>query len=167
MVNSDFLWRKAMEYDFSVYLLSSKFLNDYPSSQYPELMDKQGRPYNCLLIDTHSDYYICIPYRSYINHKNAFFFKGTKRSQRTKSGLDYSKLVLIKDSAYLDTKQAIVDQDEYNETVIHLPTIVSEVNHYINTYVAHTNGTAVLHQQEYKRKYQFSTLPYFHDILNI
>ena len=43
-------------------------------------------------------------------------FKGTQRSKRTKSGLDYSKLVLIKDNEYLDNKKAIVDKDEFNET---------------------------------------------------
>lgn len=41
-----------MEYDVDVYLLSSKFINDYPLSKYPELMYKHGRPYSCLLIDT-------------------------------------------------------------------------------------------------------------------
>ena len=64
-----------MEYDYDIYLLSQKFMNDYPLSKYPELMYKFGRPYNCLLIDTHYDYFICVPYRSYINHKNAFMFK--------------------------------------------------------------------------------------------
>jgi len=50
-----------MDYDFEVNLLSAKFLNSYPDTLYPELMHKQGRPYSCLLIDTHQDYLICIP----------------------------------------------------------------------------------------------------------
>lgn len=156
-----------MEYDYDIYLLSQKFMNDYPLSKYPELMYKFGRPYNCLLIDTHYDYFICVPYRSYINHKNAFMFKGTQRSKRTKSGLDYSKLVLIKDNEYLDNKKAIVDKDEFNETIKHLARIVKEVNEYIDTYVSHVHGTKTLHPREYKRRYRFSTLPYFHDILKI
>ena len=154
-----------MEYDVDVYLLSSKFINDYPLSNYPELMYKAGRPYSCLLIDTHEEYFICIPYRSSIKHKNAFMFNGTQRSRRTRSGLDYSKLVLIKNSDYLDTRKAIVNQDEYKETMIHLPIIVSEVNKYINSYISHIDGSNVLHPKEYARRYQFSTLPYFHDIL--
>lgn len=156
-----------MEYDCDIYLLSPKYIKDYPLAKYPELMYKQGRPYNCLLIDTHYDYFICVPYRSYINHQNAFLFKGTERSKRTKSGLDYSKLVLIKDDEYLDTKKAIIDRDEYKETIKHLPRIVKEVEDYITTYVSHVDGTMPLHPKEYARKYQFSTLPYFHDILKI
>ena len=49
-----------MEYDYDIYLLSQKFMNDYPFLKYPELMYKSGRPYNCLLIDTHYDYFICV-----------------------------------------------------------------------------------------------------------
>lgn len=105
-----------LEFDSKVYLLSSRFANDYPLSLYPELMYKQGRPYTCLLIETHDDYFICVPFRSSINHKNAFLFKGTARSLKSHSGLDYSKTVIIRDSEYIDsTTPAIVDQDEYRE----------------------------------------------------
>lgn len=69
-----------LEFDSKVYLLSSRFANDYPLSLYPELMYKQGRPYTCLLIETHDDYFICVPFRSSINHKNAFLFKGTQHT---------------------------------------------------------------------------------------
>ena len=62
------------EYNFQVYLLSQKFTTDYPLSQYPELMYKQGRPYTCLLIETHDNYFLCVPFRSSINHKNAYHF---------------------------------------------------------------------------------------------
>lgn len=65
-----------MNYLSQVYLLSAKFVQDYPSSAYPELLHKPGRPYTCLLIDTHDGFFICVPFRSSINHKYAFFFKG-------------------------------------------------------------------------------------------
>lgn len=157
-----------MEYDADIYLLSDQFAQAYPNSTYPELMQKKGRPYSCLLIDTHSDYFICIPYRSSINHKNAFLFKGTKRSQQTKSGLDYSKMVLIQNGDYLDSvSKPVIDQDEYKETIKNLPKIVQEVIRYIDQYKNHANGTSPLHPREYSRKYQFASLPYFHDILGI
>ena len=76
-------------------------------------------------------------------------------------------MVLIKDDEYLDTKKAIIDRDEYKETIKHLPRIVKEVDDYITTYVSHVDGTMPLHPKEYARKYRFSTLPYFHDILKI
>ncbi len=157
-----------MEYDSVLSLLSSKFIQDYPLSTYPELMYKLGRPYTCLLIESHADYFICVPFRSYISHKNAFLFTDTIRSKQTRSGLDYSKIVLIKDTAYLDTDSAaIVDQDEYTEMIKNLPDIVKKVNDYVNTYTDHVKGTVLLHPKAFLRKYQYSTLPYFHDILRI
>lgn len=105
-----------MEFDHAIYLLSSEFITDYPPVKYPELMQKEGRPYTCLLIDSHDGYFICVPFRSSIHHKNAFFFKGTARSMRTQSGLDYSKIALVNESRYIDsTKPAIVDSDEYHD----------------------------------------------------
>lgn len=156
-----------MDYLNEIYLLSQKFINDYPLTKFPELMYKHGRPYNCLLIETQDDYFICVPYRSNIHHKNAFMFKNTQRSMQKKSGLDYSKIVLIKDHDYLDNTRAVVDQDEYKETVTHLPIIVSDVIDYVLKYKNHVNGTAPLHPKEFERKYKFSTLPYFHDVLEI
>lgn len=156
-----------MKYEIDIYLLSSNFINDYPSNQYPELMYKQGRPYSCLLIETNEDYFVCVPFRSAISHKNAFLFQDTKRSIRTKSGLDYSKIVLIKNTDYLDDKKAIVDQDEYNETMRNLPIIVSEVHNYLTTYINHVSGNAPIHPEEFSRKYKFSTLRYFHDIMEL
>lgn len=157
-----------MDYLSQVYLLSSQFIQDYPASTYPELMHKQGRPYTCLLIDSHDGYFICVPFRSSINHRNAYFFKGTARSQRTKSGLDYSKIVIISDPAYIDSSTAaVVDQDEYNEMMTNLPQIVKEALSYVDTYIAHINGTALLHPKQFARQYGFTTLAYFHDIMGI
>lgn len=108
-------WKK-MEYESELSLLSSKFTQDYPPAVYPELLHKHGRPYTCLLIESHDDYFICVPFRSSIGHKNAFLFTDTVRSKKTKSGLDYSKIAIIKDTNYFDSNTAaIVDQDKYAE----------------------------------------------------
>ena len=48
-----------------------------------------------------------------------------------------------------------------------LARIVKEVNEYIDTYVSHVHGTKTLHPIEYERRYRYSILPYFHDILKI
>ena len=156
-----------MKFDVDIYQLSTKFMADYPISDYPELMYKQGRPYSCLLIDTHSDYFICVPYRSSIRHNNAYMFAGTQRSRKTQSGLDYTKIVIIRDGEYLDSVKAVVDQDEYKETILHIQTIVYEVRDYVDTYIRHASGVSRIHKREYERRYRFSTLPYFHDIMGI
>lgn len=154
-----------MEYSSELSLLSEKFIHDYPHSKYPELMYKSGRPYTCLLIDSHNDYYICVPFRSSIRHKNAFMFTATARS---KSGLDYSKIAVINNVTYFDfTTKAIVDSDEYSELIKNLPIIAGEVVEYVDTYIKHINGTALLHPRAFARKYQYSTLPYFHDIMKL
>ena len=56
--------------------LTEDFINDYPKAKYPELMNKLGCPYSCLLVDTKKNYFICIPFRSHISHKNSFMFHG-------------------------------------------------------------------------------------------
>lgn len=157
-----------MDYLSQVYLLSTKFVQDYPASTYPELMHKMGRPYTCLLINTHEDYFICVPFRSFITHKNAFLFKGTTRSQRTQSGLDYSKIVIISNPDYIDSSTpAVVDQDEYNEMMSHLSQIVKEAVSYVDTYINHVNGSSPLHPRQFARQYGYTTLAYFHDILRL
>ncbi|MBQ8133091.1 MAG: hypothetical protein IJ192_01560 [Clostridia bacterium] len=157
-----------MEYDIDVYLLSAKFALDYPKTEYPELMLKNGRPYSCLIIDMHEDYFICIPFRSHISHDNAYIFHETIRSRHTRSGLDYSKVVLIKDNDYIDSSRTVVvDQDEFTEAQRNMERIVSDITEYIDNYINHISGSTVLHPREFNRKYKFSTLKYFHDILKL
>ena len=156
-----------MDYDVEVMQLSQDFWNAYPPNKYPELLQKQGRPYNCLLVDTHQDYFICIPFRSTISHRNAYLFRGTQRSQRTRSGLDYQKAVLIRDNTYLSNNPAIVDQDEYKEAMMNMDKIVEKSTKYIERYVAHANGAKPMHPRAFNRDYGYSTLPYFHDVLGL
>lgn len=156
-----------MEYDVDIRLLSQKFARDYPWEAFPELMTKLGRPYTCLLIDTHEDYFICVPFRSSILHNNAYIFKHTKRSQRSRSGLDYTKMVLIKDSEYIDDKHAIIDRDEYVEAMRNMRKIVRDVHKYISDYCAHVRGEKKLAERDFARRYKYSTLPYFHAILGL
>lgn len=111
------------EYDYQVLTLTDKFYNDYPPSSYPEIAHKNTRPYNCLLIQSKYGYFICIPYRSHINHKYAFRFRTSQRSRKSKSGLDYSKIIIITNSDYIRENDAIVDKDEYNETVSNIELI--------------------------------------------
>lgn len=80
----------------TVYSLSQAFYAKYPNPPYKEILDKPARPYCCIVVDCDRDYLICIPYRSNINHKYAYKFKNSARSRRTKSGLDYSKCVIIR-----------------------------------------------------------------------
>lgn len=156
-----------MDLDVDIRPLSHKFYTAYPQSEYPELMRKEGRPYTCLIIDSHDDYLICIPFRSSISHNEAFLFSGTRRAEHTRSGLDYKKLVLIKDSSFVSNSPAIVDDDEYTMVINNIDRISNDVCAYIQNYISHLTGAKKLHPREFSRRYRFSTLPYFHDILDI
>ena len=124
-----------MEFDYQIYKLSRLFFDNYQQTSYPEMLAKQGRPHYCLLIDTHCDYFICVPYRSNIGHNNAFLFKNTGRSSRSRSGLDYSKIATIKDTDYLDDENIVIDNDEYKQTVENANHIAQEVVQYVDTYI--------------------------------
>ena len=156
-----------MYYDAEVRRLSAAFYRAYPSADYPELLQKGERPYTCLLIDTHDGYLICVPFRSEMKHRQGYAFSGTKRSARSRSGLDYKKLVLIEDPAYLDRAPAVVDPDEYHAVIADLDRIAEEVVAYVDGYRHHVDGSHALHPREFARRYGYATLPYFHDILGL
>ncbi|MBE5868951.1 MAG: hypothetical protein E7293_08365 [Lachnospiraceae bacterium] len=155
------------ESDFQVLKLTDYFYNDYPNPPYKEIMQKRQRAYNCLLFQTHYDYYICVPYRSEISHTYAYLFKKSKRSMKHRSGLDYTKIVIINKSEYVDTIDALLDKDEYNETVVNIKRIKREALEFVEDYVKHMKGVHKLSPQEFKRRYNFSPLQYFHNELGI
>ena len=155
-------------FDYQVLNLTEKFYKDYTDPPYKEIVRKEGRPYNCLLIQSHYGYFICIPYRSHINHKYGYKFKYSARSRRTKSGLDYTKMVIVKNSEYIGISDAIVDTDEYKETRDNIEYIKKDSQTYIEDYIAYILGKSTKYDiREFQRAYGFSTLKYFHDELAI
>lgn len=154
------------DYDFQLYRLSKTFYEDFPKSVFPEILRKQERPYNCFVVEIFQNVFICIPYRSKISHSNAYLFKRTNRSSHTKSGLDFSKMIIVEDTVYLeDSPKPIVDSDEYRETVTNVDQIIASLMDYIQVFLSHVRGEKVLHSREYQRRYGFSTLPYFVHLL--
>lgn len=127
-------------------------------------MLKDKRPYGCLLIKTHNDYYICVPFRSHIHHKNAFLFKNTERSKTDSSGLDYSKTVLIRPEDYDKylIENAVVDTDEYKAVRMNIYKIEKQISKYIEGYVKSVSDFENADKKSIERKYK-----YFHDILGI
>lgn len=154
-------------FDYQVLCLTSDFYNDYPTPPFVEILKKKQRSYNCLLIQSHYGYYICIPYRSQISHKYAYRFKESKRSKRCNSGLDYTKIVIISDNRYISSVSSVIDQDEYNETRANIGRIKQEAIAFVDDYVDHITKNKLLNNQEFRRRYQFSPLKYFHNELGI
>lgn len=151
-----------------VYNLTHQFYLDYPVDIYNQILQKETRPYICFIIRTDKGYNICIPFRSNIRRTNAFLFSNTCRSAQNPSGLDYEKVILLKDDTYINTNSvAIVDNDEYIQAVSNQRRIQREVEQYIERYKKHITGEHVLHPREFERRYKYTTLKYFHDILGI
>ena len=153
--------------DSQILKLTTDFYEKYPNPPYLEILKKEQRPYNCILFQTHYNYYICVPYRTRISHTYAYCFKKSARSRKHRSGLDYTKIVIISKGEYIDNKDALVDQDEYIETMMNLKRIKREALKYVEDYVAHIKGVRALHPQEFRRRYAFSPLKYFHKELGI
>ncbi|MBR0308221.1 MAG: hypothetical protein IJH92_04950 [Mogibacterium sp.] len=155
------------DYTFDVFKLTSKFYEDYPKDDYPELMDKDSRPYNCLLIET-ADYIMAIPYRTKLNpsNKDCYRFKKSARSINNNSGLDYQKMVIVSDSDYLEATGYSIDNDEYLETVENIKRIVDEAVTYVRNYVTH-HTVKPMNKHDYQRAYRFTTLQYFHKELGL
>ena len=155
------------ENDYQILKLTDAFYKAYPNPPYREILKKKQRAYNCLLFQTHYNYFICIPYRTEISHRYAFHFTNTLRAKKHKSGLDYSKIVIIEKSEYIDSTDAIIDKDEFNETMVNLGRIKKESLNFVEDYIAHMKGEKPLHKKEFDRRYGFSSLKYFHKELGI
>ena len=155
------------ENDYQILKLTDVFYNAYPNPPFKEILKKKQIAYNCLLFQTHYDYFICIPYRTEISHPYAFHFTTTVRSKAHKSGLDYSKIVIIEKTDYIDFTDAIIDKDEFNETMVNLERIKREALNFVEEYVTHVKGIKELHKREFERRYRFSPLKYFHKELGI
>lgn len=155
------------ENDYQILRLTDCFYAAYPNPPYIEILKKKKRAYTCLLFQSHYDYFICIPYRSEILHDNAYHFKTSQRAVMHKSGLDYSKIVIITLREYVCSEDALIDRDEFRETMRNLERIKREALGYVEAYVAHMNQEKMLHPAEFRRRYQYSPLKYFHEELGI
>ena len=83
------------------------------------------------------------------------------------SGLDYTKMVVISNYAYIDSDSAVVDDDEYIETVQNIKRIARQAQRFVEDYILHEKKVNLLNPAEYDRRYRFSPLKYFHKELGL
>ncbi len=153
-------------FDYEIRELTTTFYLAYPSSKYSEIVTKNIRPYDVAVFDTPEDFYICIPFRSYIRHSYCYHFKHSMRSQVKQSGLDYTKIVIVKNESYIG-KCTVVDNDEAKELRMNAVNIHKDALKYVNGYINHLKGTKILASEEFNRRYKYTTLSYFHAELGI
>lgn len=89
--------------------LSKKFFNTYPSSQYPEIEQKENRPYIQVCVEIDGVQY-AIPLRSDIHHPHVLW-----TDKANNCGVDFSKAVVIKEEDYIDSvKEPHLRQNEFD-----------------------------------------------------
>ena len=142
--------------------LSEAFYEKYTSAQFPEIETKRNRPYMVMLIKIDNNTF-AVPFRTNIRHSNCYKFKQTTRQTDTVTGLDYSKAVIVNDSAYIGDAARINDK-EYDELDRNYYIIIKRFKKYVSGYIDFVNGKS----DEYTiKRYKYTTLKYFHNELNI
>ncbi|MBD5477351.1 MAG: hypothetical protein HDR18_12390 [Lachnospiraceae bacterium] len=142
--------------------LSAEFYKQYSTDRYPEIENKENRPYMVLLIKVDSNTF-AIPFRTNVKHNNCYKFQNSTRPTESVTGLDYSKAVVINDSIFIG-KAARINDDEYTELDMNYHIIIKRFTTYVRGYIKYAEGTL----NEYQRfKYRYTTLQYFHKELGI
>ena len=140
--------------------LSKEFYKAYPHSKYPEMEAKENRPYVVLLVEINKIQF-AIPLRTNIRHSYCYKFKTSDRETKSSTGIDFSKAVVISKDSYLGEKTDINDK-EYLELQQKTFFIISKFRKYVNDYINYRKHGG----NEYvAKRYSFSTLKYFDDIL--
>lgn len=151
-----------MEKSFTINVLSQKFYNDYDNINYPEIENKDNRPYLVLLILIDNNKF-ALPFRTNIRHNYAYKFKNSDRNTQSVTGIDFTKAVIVNNPDYIDY-QTTIDNKEYVELSNKYYFIINKFKKYLNDYIDFCNK----YTNEYQaRKYQYTTLKYFHKELNI
>lgn len=133
--------------------LTQEFFNDYPYSQYPEIEQKQERPYVLIIVNI-NNHQFAIPLRSSAKHKWKFALPS-----KDNSALDFKKAIYISDSKYLATYNNRIRQSDYNYLKGKDKIIEKRFMKYIKEYVKAINTS----DPNKERVVKYSTLSYFSD----
>lgn len=140
-------------------LLSKRFYDEYPSELYPEMQQKEKRPYLVVIV-TVRDLTFAIPMRHHIAHRFSFI---TNKPERW--GLDYTKSVVITSDDFISDikRQVLVDENEYYLINENKARILRDFQKYLDYY-----ERAVLRGTPTRDPVIcFSALQYFHKELGI
>ena len=133
--------------------LSKEFYNTYPPSKYPEMEQKQNRPYIQVCVEIDGVQY-AIPLRSDINHPHVLW-----TDKRNHCGVDFSKAVVITDESYIDfSTEPHLRQNEFDALRGKDFKIKSKMEKYIADY---KKAKKDLSSPINKTLVKYSTLQYF------
>ncbi len=150
----------AKEYELKY--LSGEFYKKYNKISYPEIENKDERPYLVLLFKI-DDNHFAVPFRTNMRHNYGYKFKKSDRKTDSATGLDFTKTVFIEDRSYIGA-DAVIDDGEFAELNKKYYFIKKKLIAYIKGYKQFLNGE--LNEYESK-KYTYTTLKYFHKELKL
>lgn len=136
--------------------LSLEFYKKYNSVDYPEIENKETRPYMVMLIQIENNTF-AVPFRTNVRHSSCYKFKKSTRSSDSVTGLDYSKAVIVNDPKYIGSAARINDA-EYIELDQNHHFIIKKFTKFVKGYIDFLNGNLDVHQAG---KYKYTTLKYF------
>lgn len=148
---------------FTLNKLSVDFYKDYPVNLYPEIENKQDRPYMVMIVNIDGNKF-ALPFRTNIRHNYCYKFTNTGRQTQSDTGIDFSKAVIVNDKRYIGDAVNI-DNKEYVELMNKYYFIIKKFKTYLNGYISFAKA---LNTNKYvAQKYKFTTLKYFHKELGI
>ena len=148
--------------DFQLNYLSSEFYEKYNNSIYPEIENKDKRPYMVILIELNNNTF-AIPFRTNVPHNNCYKFKNSTRPTNSVTGLDYTKAVIVNERKYIGADARINDK-EYIELSNNYQFIIKKFGKFVSDYIEFANGKKSYYAF---KKFKFTTLKYFHNELGI
>lgn len=148
--------------DYQLNYLSDTFYAKYNQQNFPEIENKNNRPYMVILIKLENNTF-AIPFRTNVPHNNCYKFKTSTRPTDSVTGLDYTKAVIVNNEAYIGSSARINDK-EYIELSNNYHFIVKQFKKFVSDYINFTNGKSNYYAA---KKFRFTTLKYFHTELGI
>lgn len=145
-------------------LLTDCFFEDYPHDLYKELEYKKDRPYLVLLIKI-DGLTFALPFRTNISHNYCFAFKKTGKKSNNKTGIDFTKAIILNKEEYIG-KEAFIDLLEFKEVKTNENLIINRFISFLSKYkeIMNEPNKSIY---EYERFSKYSTLKYFHKELGI
>lgn len=142
--------------------LSELFYSHFDFKKYPEIANKDNRPYMVLLIKIKSNTF-AIPFRTNIHHNSCYKFKTSTRSTDSVTGIDYTKAVIVNNIKYIG-KPARINDKEYTELSDNYGFIINQFQKFVSDYIKYANSEKRYYAS---KKFKYATLKYFHKELGI
>lgn len=143
--------------DFTLNKLSAQFYTDHPEGLFPEFEHKPSRPYVVLLVKIGENRF-ALPFRTNIRHNYCYKFSNTGRITDSVTGIDFTKAVIVNNQEYIGIETDI-DDKEYIELSRKYYFIIDKFKKYLEGYTNYIKNGG---NEFTARKYQFSTLKYYH-----